>query len=185
MITKPKQHETGAFSGNCIQLYEDMLAGIKACKKEKVNEEEQIQTCFEIAGAYKEKINVAVREHVFENVCDEIYFFKHVKPLFQAEVEFYTYCYHITLFKTKEMETDKQELEDFYNRQLLKREKLRKEHPVFYEYVNEKKTHADQYWFTRGVNNKDSSLFDALMGRYMAIEKFEDYLKGVMSKELR
>lgn len=185
MIKNQKQHETGTFLSNCIQLYDEMLIKIKACKKNKTDDEERIQTCFEIATAYKEKVNVAVREHEFTNLCDEIFFFKTIKPLFQAEVEFYTYCYHINLFKTKEMETDKQELEDFYKRQLLKREKFRKEQPEFYEYVQEEKTHADECWFTRSFNSKDCSLFDALMGRYRAIEKFEDYLKGIISKELK
>lgn len=184
MITPPKQTDTGTFLSNCIQLYENMLLAIKACKNERKDEEERIQTCFEIATAYKEKINEAVREYSFTRKSDEIFFFKSVKPLFQAEVEFYTYCYYITVFKTKEMETDKQELQDFYKRQLLRKEKLRKEHPVFCEYVQEKKTHADRYWFTRSINNKDSSLYDGLMSRFLGIEKFADYLKEVMQREL-
>jgi hypothetical protein len=183
-MSMPKQTETGTFLSKCIQLYDEMLAEIKACKKEKSNEEERIQTCFEIAGNYKEKINEAVRNHDFMNSTDEIYFFRNVKPLFHAEVEFYTYCYHITLFKTKELEADKKELENFYNRQLVKKEKLRKEHPVFCEYVEEGKTYADMQWFTRRLNSRESSLFDKLMGKYLAIEKFEDYLKGVMKREL-
>lgn len=184
MITKPKQPEAGTFLANCIQFYDEMLDEIKACKKENINEEERIQNCFEISGNYKEKINEAVRNHDFTCSAEEIYFFKHVKPLFQAELEFYTYCYHIVLFKTKEIEADKKELENFYNRQLVKKEKLRKEHPVFCEYVEEAKTYVDQQWFTRRLNSRDSSLFDNLMGKYLAIEKFEDYLKGVMKREL-
>lgn len=43
----------------------------------------------------------------FTKIADEIFFFKNVKPLFQAEVEFYTYCYHIALVKTREIEADK------------------------------------------------------------------------------
>lgn len=183
-MTMPKQTEAGTFLSKCIQHYDEMLDEIKACKKEKINEEERIQTCFEIAGNYNEKLKEAVRNHDFEKSADEIYFFKHVKPLFLAEVEFYTYCYHIVLFKTKEIEADKKELENFYKRQLVKKEKLRKEHPVFFEYVKEKKTYADLQWFTRSINSRDSSLFDNLMGKYLAIEKFEDYLKRVMIKEL-
>lgn len=183
-MTMLKQPETGTFLSNCIQLYDEMLESIKACSKENTTEEERIQTCFEIAGSYKEQINDAVRNHHFTDSADEIFFFKQVKPLFQAEVEFYTYCYHIVLFKTKELEADKKELELFYKRQLVKREKLRKDHPVFYDYVENGKTSADLQWFTRGIKSKDSSMFDHLMGKYLAIEKFELYLKGIMSKEL-
>lgn len=180
----PKRSESGTFLGDCIQLYDDMLAEIKVCKKKQSNEEERILTCFEIVENYKDKVNEAVRNHDFKNSADEIYFFKNVKPLFHAEAEFYTYCYHNILFKTKELNADKQELRDFYQRQLAKKEKMRKEHPVFCEYVQEKKTYADMQWFTRGIKNSDSSLFDNLMGKYLAIEKFEVYLMGIMNREL-
>jgi hypothetical protein len=174
--------EAGTFLGSCIQLYEDMLAEIKVCKKERLQEEECIQVCFEIAATYKEKLNASVRIHVFANIDDEIFFFKNVKPLFQAEVEFYTYRYHIVLFKTKEMEGDQQELDSYYKRQLLRKDKFKREHPQFYDYVHNKETYADRQWFTRSVNNSDSSLFDALMGKWFALEKFEDYVKGMMCK---
>jgi len=107
-----------------------------------------------------------------------------VKPLFTVNVKFYTYYYHLILFKTKEIEADKIELESFYKRQLQRKEKLRKEHPEFYEYVQEQHAYANAQWFTRHTSSKDSSLFDALMGRWLAIEKFEDHLKGVMKREL-
>lgn len=181
MMILPKQTEAGTFLGDCHQLYEEMLREINL-RKQNLQEEKCIQRCFEIAGAYKDKVVAKVRDHKFTNLCDEIYFFKHVKPLFHAEVEFYTYCYHIVLFKTKEMEVDKGELRSFYNRQLQRRDKLRKEFPAFYTYVEEGQTYADQQWFTRHSSSKEASLFDSVMGRYMAIAKFEVYLKEVMRK---
>lgn len=184
MMTIPKLTEPSTFLKGCLQFYEEMLIEIDECKQEKRCEEERIQNCFEIAGNYKERINEAVRNFNFTNQEDEVFFFKKVKPLFTAEVEYYTYLYHIVLFKTKEMETDKHELEAFYKRQLLKREKLRKEFPAFYEYVQREQTYADAQWFTRHLNTRDCSLFDSLMGRYLAIEKFEEHLKAVMLKEL-
>lgn len=183
-MTIQKLTEPGTFLKGCIQLYEEMLTEIDACKQEKQCEDERIQGCFEIAGSYKERINEAVRNFNFASQEDEVFFFKKVKPLFTAEVEFYTYLYHIVLFKTKEMESDKHELEAFYKRQLLKREKLRKENVAFYNYVQNENTYADTQWFTRHLNTRDCSLFDALMGRYLAIEKFELYLKDRMNKEL-
>jgi hypothetical protein len=184
MMPIPKQTEPGTFLGDCIRLYEDMIAKIKECKKEMLHEEERIQACFEIASSYKERLNALVRGHEFANECDEIFFFKKVKPLFHSEVEFYTYCYHIVLFKTKEIEADKYELESFYKRQLQRNEKMRKEFPAFYAYVQEGHTHADAQWFTRHSNTLDCSLYDSLMGRYLALEKFEDHLKRVMKREL-
>ncbi len=183
-MTIPKLTEPRTFLKGCMQLYEAMLTEVDVCKQEKLCEEERIQGCFEIAGSYKERINEAVRNFNFGNQDDEVLFFKKVKPLFTAEVEFYTYLYHIVLFKTKEIEADKHELGAFYKRQLLKKEKLRKENPAFYDYVQNEGTYADFQWFTRRAQSRDSSLFDSLMGRYLAIEKFEEHLKAVMLKEL-
>lgn len=184
MITIPKQNEECTLLNSCIQLYETMIAEIKYCKNNLANEEERIQACFEIAATYKERINEAVRNFTFTSEDDEIFFFKKIKPLFAAEVEYYTYLYHIVLFKTNEMEADKQELNAFYKRQLLRKEKFKNENPEFYEYVHQDCCTADAQWFTRKTQSKDSSLFDGLMGRYLAIEKFELYLKGVINREL-
>ncbi|TWI85845.1 RteC protein [Lacibacter cauensis] len=183
MLQIPAKTEQGVFLRNCIDLYEEMHREIKNCKNKNVQEDELVQACFEIAGLYKEKMIAAVRNHTFERVEDEILFFKQIKPLFHAEVEFYTYCYHIILFKTVELEADKNELRNFYKRQLQRKEKLKKENPVFYEYVQERNTYADAEWFTRHNNSRDSSLFDALMGKYLALEKFEDYLRTIMATE--
>jgi hypothetical protein len=180
-MTIPKQTGEGTFLTNCIQLYEAMLAELKCSKNNKTAEEERIQNCFEIAGAYKDKLNQLVRHHKFLSKEEEVFFFKKIKPLFTAEVEFFTYLYHIELFKTKEIESDNYELEQFYKRQLQKRDKLRKEQPDFYHYVQEGHTSADIQWFTRKCETMDSSLFDGLMGRYLAIEKFELYLKDKMN----
>jgi hypothetical protein len=184
MMTIPKQTEESTFLCNCIQLYEQMNAEIKNKKKNIVDEEALIQLCFEIATNYKEKIKESVRNYQFSNQADEIFFFKKVKPLFNAEVEYYTYRYHLVLFKTREMDGDANELDEFYKRQLLRKEKFKREFQAFYDYITDEETYADKQWFTRHSHSKDSSLFDGLMGRWMAIEKFETYVRGIISKGL-
>lgn len=180
-MTMPKQTERSAFLCDCIQLYEQMIAEINNKKNGITDEEERIQLCFEIAANYREKIKEAVRNYQFTSQEDEIFFFKKVKPLFTSEAEYYTYCYHIVLFKTKSMDGDANELKEFYNRQLQRKEKFRREFLVFYNYVQDESTYADKHWFTRHSHSRDSSLFDGLMGRYLAIEKFETYIKGVIN----
>jgi len=184
MIATPKQNNVRPFLNACIALYEEMIAEIKVCKQKILPEEEQIQSCFEIAGAYKEQLNMCVRNYHFPDKSDEVFFFKKIKPLFNAEVEFYTYLYHIALFKTKDIDADKIELASFYKRQLQKKDKLKKEFPDFFKYVESDASNADLQWFTRKNQTDCSSLFDLLMGRYMAIEKFELYLKDRMNREL-
>jgi hypothetical protein len=182
MLTIPKQTGESTFLCSCIQLYEQMMAEIKSIKGSIANEEERIQLCFEVASNYKEKIKESVRSYQFSNQADEIFFFKKVKPLFNAEAEYYTYRYHTVLFKTKDPDADANELSDFYKRQLLRKEKFKREFQVFYEYITNEATYADKQWFTRHSHSRDSSLFDGLMGRYLAIEKFETYVRGIISK---
>jgi hypothetical protein len=159
-----------------------MRQELKQCKKNGLGEEEQIQTCFEIAGEYREMICKAVRCFAFTGKAEEIFFFKQVKPLFTAEVEFYTYVYHLALFRTKKMEQDPRELLAFYKRQLLRKDKLRKENPEFFDYTRDGSTDRDEKWFTRQVPKGDSSIYDTLMGRYLAVEKFERYINDLITR---
>jgi hypothetical protein len=139
-------------------------------------EEEFAQRCFEIAATYKEKINLSVRTVQFGNECDEISFFKHIKPLFTAEVEFYTYLYHIALIKSKQVEHEAPFLFAYYERQLLRIDKFRLENLNFCDYVESGETHLDRAWFTRRFQCKDGSLFDGLMGKYISNVKLKEYL---------
>jgi hypothetical protein len=177
MITIPTLTETSPFLGECLDHYEQLLAAIHDCMQRQTSEEVKIQDCFEVAGAYREKIVQLVRSYTFSDRREEIFFFKHVKPLFTAKLEFYTYRYQLILFQTKEIEKDQDELRRFYERQLFRKAKLKKDHPGFYDYVAHERTDADEKWFTRSPGNKETSMYDVLMGKYLAILQFEEFMR--------
>ncbi len=176
-MTIPKQSEACTFLKGCIQLYEEMLAVIEQCKQEKTNEAERIQGCFEIAIDYKAKLMTDVRAYTFEKTTDEVCFFKKIKPLFSAEVEYYTYCYHVLLFRSNYIEPDQTEWEHFMMRQLQRMGKFKKEHQEFYLYVTAQRTDNDLIWFTRDGEGSDKSLCDGLMGTYLALKRYIEFIQ--------
>ncbi|NCU06077.1 MAG: hypothetical protein GXC73_19110 [Chitinophagaceae bacterium] len=182
MIALPKPVAVSQLLNASLSLVEEMHASIKSIKKKNLSEEDCIQLCFEAATNCKEQVIALVRTYHFRTLDEEIFFFKKIKPVISAEVEYYTYRYHVVLFKTQEAENYEAELKSFYKRQLLRKEKFKNEFEDFCKYVTEDSTYADKEWFTRHSQSKDSSLFDGLMGRYLAIEKFEMYIKGLMSR---
>jgi hypothetical protein len=163
-----------------MQLYEELLYEIKQLKHKKMSQEDLFQHCFEVACNYKDALNRRVRIYEFGSSEDEIFYFKKIKPLFNAEIEYYVFCYHVVLFKTSNLENDKEELEAYYKRQLNRMDRFRKDNKEFYNYVVAESSCADKAWFTRHNGDEENSLFDRLMGTYLAIQKFEIYISELI-----
>lgn len=172
--------KSNSFLCSCMGLYEQMLDEIKLGKRKIMNKEELFQQCFETACNYKDSLNRRVRSYDFESTDDEIFFFKKIKPLFSAEVECYVFCYHVVLFESSEIDNDKEGRDSFYKRQLNRMDRFRRDNKEFYNYVIAESTCADKAWFTRHNGDKENSLFDRLMGTYLAIQKFEVYISGLI-----
>jgi hypothetical protein len=150
--------------------------------EEHATEEEWAQKCFEHAASYKEKVMLKARTVQFTNEYDEISFFKHIKPLFTAEVEFHTYLYHIALIKIKEKDHEVPALLAYYKRQLLRIDKFNIGNSSFCDYVESGATNLDRAWFTRRFQCKDGSLFDGLMGKYISNIKLKEYLNKKLTE---
>jgi len=68
---------------------------IRAYKARGLDAEKTIQGCFEIATNYRLQLSGEAATYEFDTVADEVLFFKMIKPLYNAEIEFHTYCYHV------------------------------------------------------------------------------------------
>lgn len=176
MATIQVPENTGSFLINCIQFYEEMLNDIKLCKRKGLDKQAEIECCFEIATNYVGRLAMDVKDYEFENIKEEVFFFKKLKPLFTAEAEFYTYHYHAELFKNN-VESDCQtELELFYHRQLQRMTKFSREQPVFFVYMLGEKTENDHLWFTRKPGESAVCPYDKLMATFEAIKKYEEFV---------
>lgn len=188
MSTIQVPENTGSFLINCIQFYEEMLNDIKLCKRKGLDKQAEIQCCFEIATNYVGRLSADTKDYAFESLKDEIFFFKKIKPLFAVEAEFFTYQYHAELFKSNVEDDCQQELEIFYQRQLQRMTKFRREHSVFYAYMQEEKTESDHLWFIRKPGESAVCSYDKLIATYGAIKRYEEFVaqeSGSIGKETK
>jgi len=160
-----------------------MLDELKCCRQNNLNTEIELQHCFDVANEYKEKLLAEVDGFEFESIAEEIFFFKKVKPLFCAEITYFTYCYHANYFTKLNQDCNAGETELFYHRQLQRMEKFMGANNEFYQYVIKGRTDRDACWFTRcrdchrsGIEERNKSSHDNLMGTYLAIKKFEGFV---------
>lgn len=179
MTTIQLPENGGSFLRKCIQHYEKMQHEIRQCRKKEHDVENDIQCCFDVASSYRVELLNMVTDYEFESESEEIFFFKQIKPLFTAEVEYYSFRYHAELFSNTVEDNDPMEIELFYQRQLQRMDRFSRENFQFYDYVSEGRSDKDSCWFTRcnagdipENERRNSSSHDKLMGTYIALKKY-------------
>lgn len=169
-------------------LYGEMQQDMKHCRRKELSRLSEVECCFQMAERYWVRLRQEVAEYEFEKIADEIKFFKVIKPLFTAEVEFYSLRYHAELFRRDV--TDVVELERFWNRERLRPEKFAAEHAEFYAYYKGGSSSSDELYFVR--RNSDLSNFprakvydldqgattshDGLVSTIMALERYMNFI---------
>ncbi len=182
MATIQVPSTSGSFLIRSIRFYEDLLNDIKLCRRKGMNEQEELESCFEMATNYITQLAKDVSGYQFGSPTDEILFFKTIKPLFTAEAEYFTYCYHAVMFKDSVSEQGRTELEVFYRRQLQRRNKFSRENLAFYEYMIAGSTVNDHCWFKRLEVDPFRCLFDKQLATYVAIQKYELFIQEALKE---
>lgn len=134
-----------------LQLYARMQEEIGQVEVLSENETARLEGCFSIALLYLDKIKKSSAAYVFRYECDEIHFFKHIKPLFISAIEYYTLLYQAVIFKPNEKE---QQLA-YWLQQLKRIDRFNNRHREFYQYYMSGRTHRDKFYFTRAGNAKN------------------------------
>ena len=155
---------------NSMQLYaqmQDEISQLKLCCR---NEIIMIEGCFNIALLYWNKIKTCSLYTLFKSETEEINFFKHIKPLFIAVIEYYTLCYQAILFKPH---NDEDELALYWINQLQRAQLFYNRHKEFYQYYISGETNRDKIYFMQpgSVN----TLHDSLPGD-LAIKNSHDHI---------
>ncbi len=177
MVTIQVPSISGSFLIRSIQFYEEMLQDIKLCRRKGLDVQEELESCFEMATNYITQLSKDVSGYQFGSEMDEILFFKKIKPLFTAEAEYFTYCYHAGMFKDMTGQDSPAELESFYRRQLQRRSKFSRENPAFYSYMESEGTDKDSCWFRRLPDDPARSFYDKQLATYGAIQKYELFIQ--------
>lgn len=146
-------------------------------------EQHKTERYFSIAWRYWELLRAELSGYEFKDLADEIYFFKHVKPLFTAEIEYCHLVYFSILFLPEGHDIDHVE---FWQREALRKEKFQVAYQEFYTYFQSKSEAEDHIYYTRLGKNKElsienriyehdgctSSLYDPFVASFMAIERY-------------
>lgn len=165
----------------------------EACRKKQLGIIQELGCCFHICTWHWSVIKELVAAYEFENIVDEIHFFKEIKPRFVSEIEYLGYVSFAELSKAKE--TDSYELQKFWNNESQRMEKFIKANNGFYEYYKSGRTDKDELFFTR-INNdlsnflkakpydlesKATTSHDYLVATILALEKYQIYVQQQLS----
>src|SRR5882757_6212741 len=81
------------------KLFSELQAALQDCRLESPDPLKIIECCFIKSDQYWSRIKTEVAGHRFSSAAEEIYFFKHLKPSFTSQVEYYNLLYHVEIFK--------------------------------------------------------------------------------------
>ncbi len=133
-------------------------------------------------------LKTLISSHHFENLGEEVHFFKNLKPKFISKFIYYSTVLDLESHKPN---AGKNALNEYYEAELEKLKNFYKEQSDFYSYYRREATYLDHKIFVRdsydlkmklslGFYNIDTSFttsHDQLIAKFMANEKIEQYLK--------
>lgn len=133
-------------------------------------------------------LKTLISSHHFENLGEEVHFFKNLKPKFISKFIYYSTVLDLESHKPN---AGKIALNEYYDAELEKLKNFYKEQSDFYSYYRREATYLDHKIFIRnsydlkmklslGFYNFDTSFttsHDQLIAKFIANEKIEKYLK--------
>jgi len=133
-------------------------------------------------------LKTLISSHHFENLGEEVHFFKNLKPKFISKFIYYSTVLDLESHKPN---AGKNALNEYYEAELEKLKNFYKEQSDFYSYYRREATYLDHKIFVRdsydlkmklslGFYNFDTCFttsHDQLIAKFMANEKIEQYLK--------
>lgn len=171
------------------EYYQQLLTAFHSHEATSRTEMEMIEACFKSSLDCWGKICQQVKAGDFRDVCDEIRFFKEVKPAFAAFIEYYTFRYHAILFAPV---NDILELKRFWQWEERKMQRFYDDNREFCRYMREGNTHYDADYFRRTpgssarhpstdhIHDLDAELvspMDPLVTIMKAYDLYEQYIK--------
>jgi len=130
------------------------------------NEMEKIEGAINILVSSLGAIQEFLLQYSFEDIREEIHFFKSILPSFQSELIYYSYLQKLAVQKP---EGAISQLKKYHKKQLKKITGFFKEYRVFYEYYRSGEGYLDERYFCRGKADAATAghlVSVALDGRY-------------------
>ena len=137
--------------------------------KDALAKEACTQECFNITQDHTNNIISTLEDYEFQSDACEIHFFKIIKPLFIAEREYYSLLHHTELFSESSGDGK------FWERQLAKLDKFKKEKSLFVKAYTSGYICYDECWYLRR-EFKDKTLHDETVGAYLGLVRYLEYV---------
>ena len=178
------------------EYYQQLLTAFHSHEETSRNESEMIEACFKSSLDVWGRICNLVKVTGFKNTCDEIIFFREIKPAFAAFIDYYTFRYHALLFAPV---NDVTELKRFWRWEERKMQRFFDENHEFCRYIRCGHTHRDAEYFLRAagepsprndhdlIHDIDSELVspkDPLVTIMKAYELYEKYINQKLLNHL-
>jgi hypothetical protein len=137
-------------SPNYLEYHQHLLTATILYQESEKPELEKIEACFKCSLDYWTKVKLGVKEFGFRTTEEEIHFFKKIKPLFTAPIEYYTQRYHALLFMPV---NDEGEVRRFWKWEMRKIARFQENNEEFCRYMREGATDKDTGYFLRSADN--------------------------------
>lgn len=168
------------------RLHNQLQAALVNCLQQSADSLKTIECCFIQSEQHWTLLKNQISQYQFPSPADEIYFFKHLKPAFTSQVEYYNLLYHVEIFKPVSPE----DLRAFWLRERQRLDDFIREHEAFYRYYKSGDTRHDEQYFIRAgsppehlhgakIYDRDANAttgYDHLVTSILALERFTVYV---------
>jgi len=171
-----------------MQLYARMQEDIRQFQQLCETEILMIEGSFNIAARYWYDIQNRLATFSFKQKADEIYFYKNIKPLFTAVMEYYCLRYKAILFRPA---WGKAQLSLYWINELKRIDRFYNSHREFYEYLSDGRKDKDELYFSRpaepldqagkrSTGKKSNSFYDDIAARILGYKEYRKYIETAL-----
>lgn len=162
----------------CLDLYKHMMEEIEQCGSIHQSTREWIECSFVAAEKYWMKLRLFVMSRGFESRCEEIRFFKVLKPQFTGNIEFFLLLYKAEIFAPE----DQDSAITYWQREIKLAEEYIAGHEKFYWYIKSSRTDKDIEYFTT-ANADNGKPFRLSNGERTPFSSHDHLVAGIISRE--
>lgn len=169
-----------------------LLISLKVLEGERNDVVEKSELAINECLKIRDEIKSHFKENQPKNKEEEIYFFKHVKPLFVEKLVYYLKVYYLETDLLLGCDKTKKSA---YCLELKKTKSFLSQNSIFYKYYKTNSTHLDYKYFVRGTQDiklqLSSNAFEAdpefstgndfLVAKIKASEKLQRYLENKLA----
>jgi hypothetical protein len=170
---------------NYQQQFDELVGALREVHRQQLYDVHKMELCFITCFLFWE--NAKKQFHPLSwKKKEQIFYLKHIRPLFTSQIQYYQLCYAAAYFKPDYRE----QAYAFWLQELLRLEKFTEENLEFYNYYKKGYTYNDEYYFLIAASPETEwtedhvppSLGSYLVTRLLALEHYSHYVEQQLDK---